>query len=225
MTFNNEAVNDILEIIFPLPERFGLFKDEPVNFESIQQLIKSVDLRAKINFGVSKIVITSPNFNNVVIKIPFNGEFCYDGDWEPFHWAPGSDSSDYCLAEYEKYLQLKELGLSCFVAKTLYYKTINNTRVFIQEKVIPEDNVCVFDFLPSFKSKEIADEWQKEGQSVFNAYWTANCLDKYGKSKVEKFLNYCNEVDLDILEDMHSGNYGYRKNGTPAILDYSNFLD
>ena len=55
--------------------------------------------------------------------------------------------------------------------------------------------------------------------------WIANCIDKYGQSKVERFLNYCENIDPDLLEDVHSGNYGYREDGTPAILDFSNFLD
>lgn len=222
MTFNQEAIDKILNAIFPLPAEFGLFEHEPIDFDFIQAIVKRTDPMAHINYGVSKMVIISPNFDNVVIKIPFNGEFYKNGLWEPFEWAPGSDSSDYCLAECEKYFHLKTYGLSCFVAKTLHYKTINNIRIFIQEKVIPEDDLC-FDFTPSLKSKELADRWYNEGQSVFDAAWIANCLDKYGESKVKKFLYYCNNIDLDILEDMHEGNYGYRENGTPVILDYANF--
>ena len=53
----------------------------------------------------------------------------------------------------------------------------------------------------------------------------ANCLDKYGKSKVKRFLHYCANIDPDILEDIHDGNFGYRKDETPCLLDYSNFND
>lgn len=224
MTFNHNAVDKILTAIFPLPEEFGLDNDtKPVNFSLIQNQIKTVDACAHINFGISKMAIISPSFNNVVIKIPFNGEFNEYAEWLPFEWANGSSSSDYCLAEYEKYCRLKTYGLDCFVAKTIKYKTIDNVRIFIQEKVIPEEDTCSLDFIPSLKSKELARRWQEEGQSIFDTFWFANCLDKYGQSKVQRFLYYCNNIDLDILEDTHEGNYGYRENGTPVILDYSNF--
>lgn len=224
MTFNHNAVDKILTAIFPLPEEFGLDNDtKPVNFSLIQNQIKTVDACAHINFGISKMAIISPSFNNIVIKIPFNGEFNEYAEWLPFEWANGSSSSDYCLAEYEKYCRLKTYGLDCFVAKTIKYKTIDNVRIFIQEKVIPEEDTCSLDFIPSLKSKELARRWQEEGQSIFDTFWFANCLDKYGQSKVQRFLYYCNNIDLDILEDIHEGNYGYRENGTPVILDYSNF--
>ena len=223
MTFNHNAVDKILTAIFPLPEEFGLDNGKPLNFKLMQNQIKRVDVCAHINFGVSKMVIISPNFNNIVIKIPFNGEFDEEFGWSPFKWAQSSDCSDYCLAEYEKYCQLKKYGLNCFVAKTIPYKTLNNIRIFIQEKVIPKEDTCFLDFVPSLKSKELAKRWKEEGQSIFDTLWFASCLDKYGQSKVQKFLYYCNNIDLDILEDTHEGNYGYRENGTPVILDYSNF--
>ena len=226
MTFNHDVVDKILTAIFPLPAEFGLDMDtKPINFSLIQNQIKTVDACAHINFGISKMVIISPNFNNIVIKIPFNGEFDNNAEWIPFKWANGSSNSDYCLAEYEKYCRLKTYGLDCFVAKTIKYKTIDNVRIFIQEKVTPEADRCFSDFIPSLKSKELARKWKEEGQSIFDAVWFANCLDKYGQSKVQRFLYYCNNIDLDILEDIHEGNYGYRENGTPAILDYSNFSD
>ena len=224
MTFNHNAVDKILTAIFPLPEEFGLDNDtKPVNFSLIQNQIKTVDACAHINFGISKMAIISPSFNNVVIKIPFNGEFDEYAEWLPFEWANGSSNSDYCLAEYEKYCRLKTYGLDCFVAKIIKYKTIDNIKIFIQEKVIPEEDTCFSNFVPSLKSKKLAQKWQEEGQSIFDTLWFANCLDKYGQSKVQRFLYYCNNIDLDILEDIHEGNYGYRENGTPVILDYSNF--
>lgn len=223
MVFNHNAVDKILAAIFPLPVEFGLEDVEPLNFKLIQNQIKKVDACAYINFGISKMVIISPNFNNVVIKIPFNGKFDHWEEWIPFKWANGSDSSDYCLAEYEKYCRLKIYGLDCFVAKTFLYKTIEGVRVFIQEKVMPEEDMCFSDFKPSLKSKKLANKWREEGESIFDTYWFANCLDKYGQSKVQRFLDYCTNIDPDILEDIHEGNYGYRENGTPAILDYSNF--
>ena len=119
---------------------------------------------------------------------------------------------------------LKTYGLDCFVAKVMLYKEKCGVRVFIQEEVTPEnDSYCTC--RPSKKSQDLADKWYDEGKFYIEPEWIANCLDKYGKSKVERFLYYCANIDPDILEDVHSGNFGYRSNETPCILDYSNFLD
>lgn len=231
MTFDHKLVDEFLKAVSPLPEHFGVIcysdrKEEPVYFNFFQEAVKKVDPNAVLYFGMSKIVITSPLLNNIVIKIPFNGCFeegYYDYyDWTPFEWASGSDNADYCLTEFEKYKKLKTYGLDCFVAKTLFYKKINNVRIFLQEYVIPESNSCSI-HIPSKKSQGIAYRWKDEGKICIDINWIANCLDKYGKSKVERFLNYCDNIDLDILEDIHKGNFGYRRNGTPCLLDFSSF--
>ena len=233
MTFDYEYVNKLLETIFPIPDKFGILirddkPDKPINFKSIKKSIIRYDPSALIYYGMSKLVITSSKINNIVIKIPFNGVFEEDYDtgelfWCPFEWANGSDHSDYCLTEYEKYKKLKTYGLDCFVAKTMLYKNIYNTRVFIQEKVIPV-NELIKSPRASHNSKKLANEWYKKGKINIQPEWVANCLDAYGNSKVSRFLWYCEEIDLDILDDIHTGNFGYRNNNnTPCILDYSNY--
>lgn len=234
MTFNHKLVDEFLEAIFPLPEEFGVIcgndddNDEPIDFWFFQEAVRDVDPDAIVRFGMSKIVIISPNLGNVVIKIPFNGYYESDMDgsleWNPFCWAAGSDSKDYCLTEFEKYNRLKTYGLDCFVANVMFYKKICGVRIFLQEQVTPEnDSYCTH--RPSRKSQDLADKWYDEGKFYIKREWIANCLDKYGKSKVERFLYYCANIDPDILEDVHSGNFGYRGDETPCILDYSNYSD
>lgn len=238
MLFNKELINKILDAIFPLPEQFGIVLyaneyEEDEQIEDIKYKIQKIDSTASIEYGMSKMVIMSPKLKNIVIKIPFNGYFMeekgvYDNKakktWEPFYFAPCSDASDYCLAEFEKFDKLKTYDLDCFVAKTIYYKNIFDTNVFIQEQVIPV-NCSEKVYKPSKKSRDIAEKWHEEEKVYMDTNWIANCIDKYGQSKVERFLNYCENIDPDLLEDVHSGNYGYREDGTPAILDFSNFLD
>lgn len=235
MTFNHKLVDEFLEAIFPLPEEFGIIygndddNDEPIDFWFFQEAVRDVDPDAIVCFGVSKIVIISPNLGNVVIKIPFNGYYMesdIDGnlEWNPFCWAAGSDHKDYCLTEFEKYNRLKTYGLDCFVAKVMFYKEMCGVRIFLQEQVTPEnDSYCTH--RPSRKSKDLADKWYNERKFNIEPEWIANCLDRYGKSKVKRFLYYCANVDPDILADAHDGNYGYRRDDTPCVLDYSNYRD
>lgn len=238
MVFNHNAINQILDAIFPLPEEFGVivYDDGPTELAydyEIRKAINAVDDSAHIFYGLSKLVITSNKIGDVVIKIPFNGNFVQyineDNEeepleWEPFFWAPGSDRSDYCLAEFEKFKKLKKYGLDCFVAKTILYKVCCGVRVFIQEKVTPMEDSCE-NHPSSQKSQDLVRQWRKEKKCFLSFDWVANCIDKYKQSKVERFLSYCENIDSDILEDMHDGNFGYRKNGTPVILDYSNFIN
>lgn len=238
MVFNHNAINRILDAIFPLPDQFGvvLYNDEPmslINEDEIRESVYVADNTATVTYGMSKLVITSENIGNVVIKIPFNGSYVQyineddeeeSLEWEPFYWAPGSDRTDYCLAEYEKFKELKSYGLNCFVAKTLLYKVCGGIRVFIQERVTSLEDSWE-DHSASQKSQDLARQWRRERRCPMDTEWVANCLDKYKQSKVERFLSYCENIDLDILEDMHQGNYGYRDNETPVLLDFSNFLD
>ena len=228
MFFNYALANQFINVINPLPDDFGLIDyDIPNNYYEITDAVEAVDAEASVRFGMSKLVICSPKLGDAVLKVPFNGYYTEDGDWCSFCWASGSDNSDYCLTEYEKYQELKKRHLDCFVAKTFFYKTCCNKRFFIQEAVTAEadlDEISIKQ--PSEKSFRIANSWYKSGELSINPEWTASCIDYYGIAKVESFLDYCNNVDLDILEDCHHSNYGYRrKSNTPAILDYSNFTE
>lgn len=239
MTFDNLLVDKILNAIFPLPKHFGMIiyddePDRPVYLNLLNESIHEIDKDAQIYYGMSKFVIISPNLKNIVIKIPFNGYFtCIPGDeeydeevynWTSFCCAEGSDNKDYCLSEYEKFLNLKKEHLNCFVAKTLLYKVCNGIRIFIQEKVVPEEDTIESHY-PSLESQKLAKQLKNTKGLNMDTEWIANCLEVYGTFKVNKFLDYCSNIDLSILDDMHSGNYGYRTNGTPVLIDYSNYLD
>lgn len=217
-------IDHILEAIFPLPTQFGLLPDDTLtNLIELEKALYSVDPEAEINYGISKLVISSPKFTGIVIKIPFNGIF-YDYVWTPFTSASGSDKSDYCLAEYEKYNSLKEHNLGCFVAKTSLYKIIDGRRIFLQEFVTPEHDIITSP-RPSQKSDDLAKKIAKKRGFYYNKTWLANCLENYGEDAVIRLFDYYRLVDHDILSDLHDGNIGYREDGTPAILDFSNFND
>ena len=54
----------------------------------------------------------------------------------------------------------------------------------------------------------------------FNNDFVLAILRTYGAAALETFSNMINAVHL---EDMHEGNYGYLKDGTPVIFDYGGF--
>ena len=232
MTFNHEKVDEILDALFPLPDRFGVDIDNdstPLDIDMIEEAVHGADPDADIRSGVSKLVIISDNIGDVVIKIPFNGyleepidDTDEEDDWHYFEGASSTDCTDYCLAEYEKFQELQNEHLNCFVAKTEFYVERCGVRVFVQEKVTPENDSWRTP-QASKASETIANEWYDEGRFYINPDWIANCIDQYGTVQVQRFLDYCKYVDPDILGDVHSGNYGYREDGSPVILDYSNY--
>lgn len=231
MTFNYELVNRIIDTIFPLPSQFGIDIEDGSELpdfirDDLERYLSLADPDARLYHGVSKLVIVSPNLGGVVIKIPFNGWFAeYEqGNYQfyEFYAADAGIGTDYCLAEYETYQDLKRRHLNCFAARTLLYKKVCGFRVYIQEWTTP----CEDDFedhLPSPKSRQIAQKWKDE--FYVDSEWIANCIDYYGEKKVEEFLHYCNYENDTISEDLHPGNYGYRDNGTPCLLDFSGFCD
>lgn len=249
MNFNHQIIDELIKAITPIPCEFGVMVEddcgggEPINFYDITKKVSEIDPEAEVEYGLSKLVII-PSDSSVVIKIPFNGmdEYQYkeydeenddededydDGEWvwSNFYGASGSIPDDYCQAEYEKFLSLKDKNLECFVAETEFYSKVDSTNIFIAEKVIPFDNLYKNIPNPSKKSKETAEQWRKSRKLYcFNEDWLANCIDFYGQEKVEKFINYCYNDDNDIIRDLHGGNFGYRqKDNSPCILDYSDF--
>lgn len=242
LKYNKAAVDKLIEAIYPcLDEYFST--DLEADAQNLSSSIESFDSNAQLYHGVSKIAIESSRFNGVVVKISKRGQYFHmdrgykqSYEWSPFIYAKdGADGNDYCLAEYNKYLALKEQGLDSFVAETILHSSFEKDgitfNIFVQETVSSYMDCCNCP-LPSKESSAAAKEYQDEDDLVENVVcgftedWVANCIDCYGQDKLNDFLTYCSEVDPDIREDNHYANYGYRvSNKTPCILDYSNFND
>lgn len=249
MNINYSFIEKVLDKIFPLPEKFGVGADNE-DVEMIEyDLQQNIDEDIQIFHGISKMVIVAPALGDIVIKIPFNGQYSYRCRYNYFHhsnrwvsnrWvdetesekpiefdyfcgASGADETDYCLAEYEKYQELRDHALDCFVAKTLFYGIRDGVRIFLQEKAMAADQSSEKP-LPSKNSLKIAHEYQDNNNYAYMDFrWVANCIDRYGKGITERFLHYASETDEEILGDMHDGNYGYRDDGSPVLLDFSDF--
>ena len=237
LKYNKAAVDELIEAIYPYLNEY--FEETTPLYSAVENF----DHDAQLYHGVSKIAIECPQFNGVVVKISKRGQyFIMDReDGQDYEWAPficakdGADGDDYCLAEYNKYLALKEQGLDSFVAETVLHSSFEKDgvifNIFVQEMVL--SYVDCYDYpIPSKESCTAAKEYQNEDDLVENVVcgfaedWIANCIDYYGQDKLNDFLTYCCEIDPDIREDNHEANYGYRvSNKTPCILDYSNFND
>lgn len=255
MNFDKNVVDKMINTLPPIlgETPFGLLYDEedggptvPICFNEIQEQILDIDGEAEFKFGMSKLVIIAPSLKDIVIKIPFHGiydkyyddydkhkdivyfdEDLYEYGFTQFNSARVKDRSNYCAVEYDRYQKLKKLNLDKFVAETAFYTTLSNgIKVYLQEKAYSsEDDPDWTERKSTQRSRNLARHWSEDEGITINTEWIGLCIDKYGEKKTKKFLDYCNYTDPVIIADCHTGNIGYRADGTPLILDFSWFED
>lgn len=263
MKFNAELARKLIAAVFEeMPEnrQFGpVCADDatPIAFDAIYDAVTDIDANADIHYGISKLVIISPNLGDYVVKIPFNGmyedscenectreggcssayqsycccdcpygEISDDDCWCDYSNADSPTGWNYCDAEWQKYKKLKKNGLNCFVTKTYPFVEINGFKCFIQEKAVAKDDANGNETSRvTLASRQKAESLNSEFHCGLNEDWLGLCIEIFGTKKVRRFMKYAENVDHEILDDMHSGNYGYRPNGTPCILDFASFYN
>lgn len=224
--------------------------DYIVDIDEIENKIWAIDHTVKIYSGVSKLAIIAESLGEVAIKVPFNGCYEYSDEYynyqnsdeydyvddeekwdferkyyfEKFCGGGGRYNNDYCAEEYAVYKELKELGYEKFVAETELLGGINGMYILVQEFVTSMND---FDkkIINSKKSVETSKRIREDYVSANNVDddWVAACIEHYGEELSEKFFNYTEEDGYSILADAHWGNYGYREDGSPCVLDFSNY--
>lgn len=253
MRYNRDVAMRIFKVLEKyLPENFGKVLDDDyiVNIIEIEDELWKIDHTVRFYSGVSKLAIVAESLGEVAIKVPFNGcyeyseeyydyqhsdEYDYADDeeewdfdrkyfFEYFCGGGGKCNDDYCAEEYAAYKELKELGYEKFVAETELLGGINGMYILVQEFVTSMND---FDkkIINSKKSVETSKRIREDYVSANNVDddWVAACIEHYGEELSEKFFNYTEEDGYSILADAHWGNYGYREDGSPCVLDFSDY--
>ena len=228
---------DYLEIY--TNQNFGSNEESELDdYDFFEQLAPEVET----HWGATQVCIIDPDLEDV-IKIFFNGSF--ENVYDEVNYC-GCDVEftefrhDYANIAETIYEDAKKLGFGDFFAA---FEKIGETDgskrpVFRQEYVTPLDDGG--DSHPSKKAVDIVVKKQntynddEDGYNfdeaaymerakwrTFDTNWTAAAIDAYGYELVERFLSFVRETSIHL--DMHSGNYGYRKDGTPCILDWAGF--
>lgn len=153
--------------------------------------------------------------------------------WEHFCGADTDEDWNYCEVELDKYIKACEDGFGVFLAAVEYFgETKNGYPLYLQEKVPNIGGDDDVSHKPSEKSMSRAAEINSKdivctsgtyhmSKTNFSTNWLAAAIEHYGEKLTIDFIQYAQDNDLDV--DMHSENYGYRKDGSPVILDYSGF--
>lgn len=237
--FSKEIIEQACAIAEQLyvPEKFGC--DQNCEFDSgdLYEQLERLNMGSfHIENGITKAVIIFDSLP-YVIKIPFNGMWEYDYDYDEendeyiesdasfiyFNHARALDTSDYCWNELDKIVKAYDYGYGCFFPETVVVCENNGRRFYIQEKVRPayERN-----FTPT-TSKDSRDKAANLaiGYRICNEDWRAAAIESYGEAILISFVNWNDAGTLGYLEDMHNANYGYRFDGTPVMFDVSGFRD
>lgn len=167
--------------------------------------------------GVSKLVLVLDNYDKV-IKLPFSGWWVNEV-FEDFYY-------NYCNLEVRNYGMLCDEGLEMFAAEVhLLCHTKDGTPVYTQEKVTPYEMCHNNDNCKPSEESYTKARSNSEYCSRLCSDWVAKAIDCYGEELTKKFIHYITEENRSIGADLHTGNYGYRADGSPCLLDFSDFCD
>lgn len=168
-------------------------------------------------WGCTKFVAISNRNDNYIIKIPFEGYYEHNYKTDEDDYTEFS-MGDYCAIEENIYAEIENEDFAVLFAETA---SLGNG-FYVQERAESCFNYCDETRSSSKDSLKKAEEWEKEYiTGGFATEWVAIAIDFYGEEVVEHFLTYARQN----IHDIHTGNYGYRFDGSPVIFDYSGYSE
>ncbi len=209
------TIDDMTKLI--IPENFGC--DEDGYGEMLEDFAEQFP--CEYAYGISKFVIFMND--EYVAKIPFNGEWFYSDDEEDYVFDTFTVVDDYCAEEAYIYDCAKNRGIEEFFAETKFAGyTKDHTPFYLSERInktLDEswddvrdvDTTSAREYVRSDKGSGLRDRRLSDR-------WLAVALEKYGQEKVDKFAEFIEEFDIN---DLHCANVGFRKDGSPVLIDYS----
>lgn len=224
---NKEKAKEIISHL-NIPMNAGIYTDDGI-FNGENDIYCALDPYGydyEIGYGLTKLVIV-PEDEDFVIKTPFYGTWrtnTWDEDSTDPEFCRFEDEnamcgcSSYCEAEYEKTAIIKASPYGMFVPNMEFVCETDNGRPFyIQEKV---EIFTKEASNPSRESLKTALEEEDEYKFCLTP-WRATVIDFYGEDTWKNFVDWQKNENLNLFDDMHSGNYGYRFDGSPVMFDIS----
>lgn len=219
-----------------LPENLGCTGDscEFDDSELHNQLARFYPGDFHIDYGISKVVLIFPNLP-FVIKIPFSGMHWYEYEYNEeedeyeetdYYFYPFEIHPDYCEHEMNLVEIAQDRGFGQFVLDTLcFFEDAHGRKFYMQEKAQAAREL-------GFCSPKEVSEYSRTTAALMkglycrcNEQWRACVVEYYGENMWTTFVNWDDLEGFGILKDMHAGNYGYRMDGTPVLIDISGFED
>lgn len=199
----------------------NFFSEDTFEDQVMDTLEKDPELVFEYASGASKFVIIPEDMNeNIVIKIPFNGEVHGDEEVE-FNSAACENHWDYCAVECNIYEKAYEKDLEMCFAKTEYIGNVNGHPVYKQEKAEIWDAIHTPEDYDKDKTQAVRKRTKESGHYCFNGEWLSDFLDYFGEEIFNIFLDF---IEEEGVYDLHGQNLGYIGN-RPVLVDYSDFCD
>lgn len=217
---------DLLDLY--IPEGFGPDEEDydyiiPDDFQTvIDQLPKNVYTK----WGISQFVIIKDDWD-MVAKIGFNGWHVWEDYSENTHFQPYN--INYAQKSFHLYQEAQKRGIDPIFAEMVILGNAGDSTVYLQEKV-----KC--DFASSWETGDCKRKFSDDSHDyvvmrrrvgrgawrMFESDWLAQAIDYYGKELVENLMFFLEEYRI---YDFHEGNYGYREDGTPVLIDWADFSE
>lgn len=167
-------------------------------------------------FGCTKAVFLFEGWD-IVIKIPFNGNYCFDPDTgKPIF----TDIPNHIVIEDQIYEDASD-EMKKILLKNEYLFNYNNLEVYAQKAIAETENKRTYSILtPELLNKvRAARDSRPFGYKSPCDNFLAEVMLQYPNTYEEIFDELCN------IEDMHNGNYGYLANGMAVIHDYGGYSE
>lgn len=214
------------------------------NAEFYQEVIDEYP-DVSFHHGASKVALEIEDFPEIVIKIPFMGDYkihedesefdftCLNSEWmNMFNCALGfcSKKWDYCKAEVITYDWIYRVYPSIipFFAEIEFLMEYNGHPVYIQKKVehIAEKDSDLIDYDEKLSKKlysKISDKYYEsfcddDSMELFSKLLSC-AYDRYDTMVIDTLIRFCN----DNVNDLHMQNFGFDEDGIICIFDYSGY--
>ena len=165
-------------------------------------------------FGCTKAVFLFEGWD-IVIKIPYNGHYCFDPDTgEPVF----EDIPNHIVIENQIYEDASD-EMQEILLKNEYLFNYNDLEIYSQVAI--EETEC--ERIHSALTQELLDKVQAARDSRSFGY-KCPCNDFLAEVMLQHPDTYEDIFDeLCNIEDMHNGNYGYLANDMAVIHDYAGY--
>jgi len=210
------TIADVLNL--SIPENFGADDDSNVT-PAMEEVYEQLDSSVRTAYGASKFVI----FLNEkeVVKIPFNGSYYYensnDDDDESEPIFDSFCTEDYCAVEAEVYTHAVVAGVEKFFTKTEYVGvSASGTPIYVAERC---ERTYSYRTDGSSCSKDSLTKAKNMNSSLPSGF-LGLCIDYAGEEAAIALNKF---IEEEGIGDLHDGNLGFRANGFPVIIDYSDF--
>ena len=176
--------------------------------------------------GCTKMVII-PEFKDYVIKLPFNGQFCFDSYEDEEQPVITDEFEDHIQKEIDIYNNSPEI-VQKILSPNIFLFKFGGVPVYIQKKIVKTFGEKFYGIAARER------KWEEKKATLDN--YTLTTLKNYRKQRPARALDNLFILDIikylqcDVSEifefdirDMHCNNYGYDKDNNPVIFDYAGF--